>query len=304
MPTTYDVVPMTPELASNWLAKPWTRQRRISQPTVDRYAATMRDGRWQEPSLDPIALTEDGHLLNGQHRLTAVIAAEWSGDMLVARGVDPSAFPVIDTGRRRLAAQFVTAPQADAVAAVARMALWYAERWPAPPRGRSLTFDNDRLLEFIDAHQEEMVAAVRDADPVTHNGIIPRKTAASVLYLARAAGADPERVTEFIEGVGTGVNLGADDPRLVLRNRMLHAGASVLRRDSAAMWMLTVRAFNGWIQGRTMGAIPYEPNATPPVIDLTGRESVNAVKRAARLGKTAGRASSRRTEPLPAVAAP
>src|SRR5262245_13129516 len=117
MPT-YEVISMNPTLAADWLARPWERQRRVSQAAVDRYAQAMTEGRWMEPSLDPIALTPDGRLLNGQHRLSAVIAADWSGDMLVARDVDPALFGVIDTGRRRLAGQFVLAPQADAVTGV------------------------------------------------------------------------------------------------------------------------------------------------------------------------------------------
>jgi len=103
----FDIVRVTPAVAAQWLAKPWVRQRTPSPAVVRKYARAMSEGRWEEPSLDPIGFTPTGVLGNGQHRLQAVIDAGWSGDMLIAYNVPEENFLVVDTGRKRTAGPVV-----------------------------------------------------------------------------------------------------------------------------------------------------------------------------------------------------
>lgn len=73
---------MTPQLAAQMLAKN-TGNREIRQATVKSYAADMQAGQWRTTH-QAIAVDETGRLVDGQHRLNAVIAANWSGTMLLA----------------------------------------------------------------------------------------------------------------------------------------------------------------------------------------------------------------------------
>jgi hypothetical protein len=265
----FDILQVTPSIATGWLARPWFRQRRLSDRTIKDYTRAFLDGRWMEPTLDPIAFTSEMELLNGQHRLRAVVKADWTGDMLVAFDVDPATFAFIDTGRRRVAQQFVTTAQASKVTTTARLVLWYYQRHPIPPRGGSaLSFDNDELLTYIDTHENDLLRAVRDADGTSRSGGIPQGISASVLYIARENGADEELLRGWITGVTTGADLASNDPRLHIRNRMMR---DVIRRDRTAVWQLTVRAFNAWMQGRPLTSLPYDPDAQPPLVDITGR---------------------------------
>ena len=79
--------------------------REIRPKQVDEYAAEMRRGRWQTLLSDPIAITEDGHVLNGQHRLAAASGVDWLGVehvplFLVVWGVDPGECMLADGSRR------------------------------------------------------------------------------------------------------------------------------------------------------------------------------------------------------------
>lgn len=263
----HEVIKMTPKRAAEWLSKPWQRQRHLSDMAVKGYAAAMRDGRWIEPTLDPIALTADGKLINGQHRLTAVIAADWSGEMLVAYDVDEALFPVIDTGRRRMAVQFVRTTSPQQVTTVARHVLWYDERWPVLPRGGSaFSFDNDVLLAYIDEHADALLTAVRDAEGPRRYSMVPISANGTVIYLARRAGADEGRIAGWVDGLTSGASLAADDPRLHLRNRLMTK--TVIRHDRSAVWQLTVRAFNAWMQDRPLTKLVYDPDIDPPRIVL------------------------------------
>ncbi len=92
---------VTPELAQAWLTKRAPFQRSISQSTVAKYAAEMRKGAWQFVPNLVISLTPDGFILDGQHRLSAVVQSGIAQRFMVHFDGDQSHFSVIDRGRLR-----------------------------------------------------------------------------------------------------------------------------------------------------------------------------------------------------------
>ena len=79
---------INPEEAKAFL-KNNAMHRKIKQKKVDEYIKEMQDGKWR---LNGKALIFDsnGRLLNGQHRLSAVVQSDTPLTTLVVRGVDPS----------------------------------------------------------------------------------------------------------------------------------------------------------------------------------------------------------------------
>lgn len=92
---------ITQSQATEWL-QATTRQRRVVQSQVKRYAADMAAGRWVAEACPPILLSPSGAVIDGQHRLLALLLQE-EGFVLISqvRLVDPSAIEVVDTGRPR-----------------------------------------------------------------------------------------------------------------------------------------------------------------------------------------------------------
>jgi hypothetical protein len=91
--------PQEPELSDRraWLYRPYYRNgnysehargtgvlanslynRDILNARVEEYAALMQDGLWHDLLSDPISITEDGQVVNGQHRLAAATQVDWS----------------------------------------------------------------------------------------------------------------------------------------------------------------------------------------------------------------------------------
>jgi hypothetical protein len=274
----HEVVTVTPALAAEWLSRPWVRQRTLARNILAKYARAMIEGRWHQPSIDPIAFTESGELLNGQHRLTALVRTGVTLQMLVAYDVPEDLFDVIDTGRARTAAQFVRGPNARALASVARMILWYDERrledpkHPTPPQGSAVSFDNDELLGVLEGALADTIAqSVRDAERARRWCGVPVSIHATVLTIARREGADSNMVDGWLYGIMEAVGLGIDDPRRRLRQRLTDsANSQHIRRSVPAVWMLTVRAFNAYMQGRPVKVLKYESEDAAPAIDLTG----------------------------------
>jgi hypothetical protein len=106
---------------------PYRNQRNLSALRVAGYAKEMVAGRWRLTH-QGVALDPQGRLLDGQHRLRAVIEADLSQPgitvpMLVTSGIPRDTFAVMDSGRPRSAGSFLEGSHGTARAALARAVL-------------------------------------------------------------------------------------------------------------------------------------------------------------------------------------
>jgi hypothetical protein len=76
------------------------RNRAVSPVTVDRYARSMTAGRWRLNGAT-ISVVENGdgsvHMLNGAHRMQAVIKSGVTQEFLIFFEEDESVFSTFDT---------------------------------------------------------------------------------------------------------------------------------------------------------------------------------------------------------------
>ena len=74
--------------------------RSVRKNAVEQYAAEMQQGEWHL-GCDAIGFDETGTLINGQHRLYAVIQSEKAFPFLVARGLPKKSRDSLDVGKKR-----------------------------------------------------------------------------------------------------------------------------------------------------------------------------------------------------------
>ena len=125
-PITADVEIVTPELAAEWLQVN-THNRNLNKSRVDKYADFVKRGQWRAAVAD-IAFDTNGILQNGQHTLSACVAANKSIVCTVKRGMAVEAQMITDTGRgRSLAGELQLAKMTNATtiaAAVRQFPVW------------------------------------------------------------------------------------------------------------------------------------------------------------------------------------
>ncbi len=90
----------TPEQAKKLLEKN-SMNRPPRQKVVDFYAKEMVDGNWQADTGETIKFAKSGKLLDGQHRLLAVIKSGIGQWFHFVHGLDENTFKVLDTGAKR-----------------------------------------------------------------------------------------------------------------------------------------------------------------------------------------------------------
>lgn len=88
------VVDVTPELALSWLSA-CKSGRTFSKQRVQKFAVPMRAGQWRL-NHNGIAFANDGTLLDGLHRLLAVVSSGKTVPMIVIIDEPVENFHVID----------------------------------------------------------------------------------------------------------------------------------------------------------------------------------------------------------------
>lgn len=90
---------ITPAKAKRFLKSSWVTQRSINEAVVKTYVEEMKAGRWNDTP--HISFDEDNLLVDGHHRLYAIIRSGKSVWLWVARGLSKIAVLALDTGHRR-----------------------------------------------------------------------------------------------------------------------------------------------------------------------------------------------------------
>lgn len=92
---------ITPAKAAQWLTAHINRDNRaLRKTTVDYLASEIERGKWQITH-QGIAFSDTGRLLDGQHRLAAIVQANKSVEMMVSTEMEEDTFQVIDCGLKR-----------------------------------------------------------------------------------------------------------------------------------------------------------------------------------------------------------
>lgn len=89
-----------PSVARELLELNTKGQRTISSDAVERYATDMVTMDWLFNGAS-ILISNTNELLDGQHRLSAIIESGETQVVLVVRGIDPAAMSTIDANRKR-----------------------------------------------------------------------------------------------------------------------------------------------------------------------------------------------------------
>ncbi len=267
-----EVLKVDDEMALAWLARTEElgfHNRRLSNQFIKRYAHAMREGRWQLNG-ETIILDESGALLNGQHRLHAVLEVTTSDEgpvfieMLVAQGVKRSTFQTMDQGVKRTAGQILGIggiSQGESLAALVRkIYIWETNRYSDHTVARLL--DNSEITELATNHREEFLPALTWGKRASQE--FGRASLWAFVYWLFTKHAPNEAQTDFLEPLVTGADLGEKHPVLALRRKMLkaRAGGPIPYSDKQIL-SLAVRSWNALQQGRGLANLPVKNTADP-----------------------------------------
>lgn len=260
---------VTPELAREWLDERNVKNRPIGDTTVRAYIRDILNDAWPFTG-DPVRFSDDGALLDGQHRLTAMVKTETSMILLVISGLDKKTQEYMDGGRKRNAADALAmedVPNYATVASVVKLALtWNPGGIWSPTRGTTLLsarqpVTTSEILDFV-RRTESVHEAARQGQAVFRAIPGARPSVIGAAYLR--AMMLPEGVfgaAEWFHKLETGANLSVGDPILSLRNGLARVRDEKLTNPQVPQLYKIVRAWNASRDGETLGRIIMPKNA-------------------------------------------
>jgi len=219
---------ITPADAETLLADPGAKNRPLAAARVKKYAARLSDGKWKLNG-EPIILSEGGKLLDGEHRLRAVVESGKPLDTVVLWG--PFAFGSMGQGAARSGSDALALadPSGSNFAALAAAVTLCIKHDRAMAREMSpysqtqnggehwMDIDNGDRISFLKKNPRlaELLARSR-SEAKTDRPIVPSSTMGAAWFLVeRAAGV--AEAESFVIPIITGGGLRNDDVRLLLR---------------------------------------------------------------------------------------
>lgn len=258
----FQVVEVNPEMARDWLGAKRPPNRNLNQSYVNRYASMIQRGEWRLTG-EPIKFNAAGQLIDGQHRLAAVIAADKPITVAVVAGIDDGAFSAMDRGRKRSVAgdlsQLGYRNAKNLGGAVAALITY--ERTGAFHRASAADLPStDAVVAFIEAHPD-IVTIVSEYSTVRFLRV-SLATMLALRWLFSQRDADDANV--FFDRLREGANLAPDDPILLLRNRLLSFGEHHRSTDTHFTAGLVIKAWNAYREGRRLGVLKFRPGGANP----------------------------------------
>jgi hypothetical protein len=244
---------VTPELATKWLNECNTHNRALRDSVVERYARDMKAGAWrlthQGIAFDGSEADPKKTIVDGQHRLWAVITAEVPVRMMVSFGVSMDAQAVIDDNLQRTLVD--TFKLAYGREDVTNMHVAIAKRLLGSTLRGKVT--RQEVAATIKTHENAIAFAIGAFEKKVR-GIT---TAPVMTVVARAYYTAPHvQLTRFVDALTTG-DIDQDhgeQPILMLRNWLLEKaplrGGSMTQAE--AIYFKTERALRAFLDGERL----------------------------------------------------
>jgi hypothetical protein len=249
---TVSIEEVTPALATEWLEGN-VDNRKFREDRAMAYARTIKAGEW-ELGESAIVFDDQGVLINGQHRLSAVVIAELPVRFIVLRGVPSKTQEVMDTGLgRNLADQLTRRGLVISHANILSGALYWTHQMAYNEATGNVHYSEPserptlrQLLNIWDRHQD-MAEHVKPTSRLRATTKVRPGPACGLRY--RLFQVDPEEAAMFFDLWTSGENLRRDDPIMRLREWTLEDARLRGVRGRAPtyrMMAMSLKAWNMW----------------------------------------------------------
>lgn len=145
---------ITPKMAKEYLKFNTNNYRKLSRATVLKYAEDMKNGLWKLNG-EAIEFDEDGTLVNGQHRLAAIVYSNMTVEVLVVRGVGKEDSNIYDNGSVRTINQIAAAEGLDVNPTITSAANIIVHGFSGKAKSKTAT------IEYIRENEPELNRAYR-----------------------------------------------------------------------------------------------------------------------------------------------
>lgn len=270
---------ITPERAEQML-KHNHGNRKPSRERVKMFIRLMETGLFKMNG-ETIKFARSGRLIDGQHRLLAIVATGLTVTIMVVTGLDDDVYPTLDRPRVRSAADVLeargdvsgrTLAAAVAIVSAYENKVISANGWPR--------LETEEILRALDARPE--IRRSMEVVGCHRNEVYARAPMVAAHYIFSRENA--EAADEFIAALRTGVGLAEGEPVYHLRERLLRDRSAKAKINRAYAFALMIKAWNAHVEHRPLRYLRVRKGSTRVVNG--GTEQVLAAEAFPRVGET------------------
>lgn len=239
---------VTPESARRMLSNN-IKNRRLKPRLVNQLVSDIKSGDFHITH-QGIALDKDGNLIDGQHRLSAVIAAGQPVEMYVTRGLDPEMMNVVDIGAKRTQADVLAIHGHGSSIVLSAAATIYngflTGAYSETGKGGRY-MNNFKLLEFV-KQRPELIKAI---EWINGNKVVKQLGFSSVLVAFHALlhKKNRNKAIEFFRVLEENHSEKRHHPAVVLNEHILRKRAQGVTVKRIYLMAALIRSWNNFLAG-------------------------------------------------------
>lgn len=240
-----------PEQAKEFL-KHNTKNRSVKERNVRYLSEQMKNGYWQVNG-DAIRISETGVILDGQHRLHAIIKSRKEIPTLLIEGLKDDVFKTIDTGSRRSKSDVLKMcghSYANQLSGSLPVVDAFLHGNLTNIFGNVLPVGNNEILELLDKYIE-----IKEYLRYVHIKILPSRVSLSFSYLFGLI--SREKSETFFDQIEKGEGLTASDPVYHLRARLIENACTINKYSFKFVCALVIKTWKKFYLMENMQRLVY-----------------------------------------------
>lgn len=249
---------ITPEIAKEYLELN-TFNRKISQPVLLRYVNDMKNGKWKDDTFELIKISKTGRILDGQHRLEAVVKSKCSIYFHIAFNLEENIFDVLDTGKSRNASDCFRIAGVKSSNTIPSIIAHYNLLKSGKKSIAQLNFKSTNA-ELLNQYYED-VDFWQNVSRKTNNWyhafakiITPSFIGGSFAYFYTL---NPTKAELFIDQLCTGVNI-TNNSIYLLRTKLILDKTSPRKLPRMLKIALIIKTWNHFVQGNNVKILKFD----------------------------------------------
>lgn len=256
------LVTITPEMAEEYLKKN-TANRNVSATNLAMIKRALIHGEWLVNG-EAIKISKAGRVLDGQHRLYAIVETGIPMTTYIIEGLDDEAQFTMDTGKARKLADMLTLrgeKSATRLAAIVRRVHLYKEHGLRAASVSSYPLTVAECLAELD-RTPRLREMVTDSSRIGRAAKLPGSLVAVLQFAFEEI--DEDDSAYFFNKLETGENLSANDPIHVLRGQLDRLDSSHGTVNKTYLMALVIKAWNAFREGREISMLKFRPGGASP----------------------------------------
>lgn len=251
---------ITPEMAEEWLLKN-TSNRKMSHGVVKKYAEIMSDGNWVVNG-ESIKFDSEGMLIDGQHRLQAIVLYKKPVLCDVRFGLKHEIFDSLDSGKSRKASEVLSIgnyQNTRILATSIKCMMSYNKNKKI--KGKS-NITNHQVLSYLDYNPSIVETVDLVVSLYKEHKIGLPVTSVSMIEIIKK---DNPLIYDFVKSLHDGIGLTSESPIYLLRERLIKLPKS-LPRKLELIFAYYIKSWNAFITNERLKLLKYSFDEEYPIV--------------------------------------